>query len=295
MLGLANLADGVLAGQRDLCLHSGQAGMAWAEVARLLPDPDVLRTSTRRVLAVGGVDPGGRGLLEDIGLASPKIRTEDPLTELGDRVLRLRRTAWQLSREPHVGAACLTDIAAAGVIFHTYADQQDSPSRAGRASTAEAGRSAWTLAHLRLRELRTATPGLSVVHADVLGIRDTCRALMTQPIRPPGAGEALDPRHRATVLAGGVRAFADIAGFSVEMVDHLWCTEQLYVSGRQFTGDQVTDDPRLVEAKLEGRFVLAPHAQVQPCIDALRAARGALPRRSTSESPDLERQLVISP
>ena len=291
ILGLVDLVDGVLDAQRDLGLRAVQTGIARTELAQLLPDRKDLRTSIRAVRTAGGSDPIGRKILDDLGLARPSVRSGDPLSELGDRILRLRRTAWQLSGESHVGVACLTDIAAAGVIFHTFAAQSRPPAAD---STVESRRSAWTLAHLRLRQLRTPTPGLLVVRVDVLGIRDTCLALMTRAGSKLSTRQrAVDPRQHATVIAGGIKAFADIAGSSIRIVDHMSRTEQIYVSGRRLTGDQITDDPVLVEAKLEGQFVLASHNQVQPSIEALEATRGVPFGRPSTEVRDRERQLVI--
>lgn len=54
-------------------------------------------------------------------MARPQLRVDDPLTELGDRILRLRHHAWELTQQPLVGVATLTDFAAAGVIVHAHA------------------------------------------------------------------------------------------------------------------------------------------------------------------------------
>lgn len=298
VLDLANITDCVLAGQRDLALRSGQAGIPWREVARLLPELDDLRTSTRLLLAGGNSDPAGRRLLEDVVVARPPIRTGEPLTELGDRILRLRRTAWQLQRDPRIGVASLTDLAAVAVIFHTYAVQAEQAAMplGGRDADAGKARAAWSLAHLHLRELRTATPGLAIVRDDVLGIRDACRRLMGEP---EGRGAESAPvggaRERATMLSGGLRCFRDIAGLVADRLDHLSYSGQIYISGRRLTGEQVTDCPDLVTAKLEGTLVVAPREQAEPALDALHAARGRPSRSGPGHGHELDRQVVISP
>lgn len=294
ILDLANLTDCVLAAHRDLTLRSGQAGLRWTEVARLLPELDGLRTANRRVLTVGDSDPAGRRLLDDLGIARPTIRTGEPLTELGDRILRLRRTAWQLQRNPRVGVASLTDLATAAVIFHTYAAQAAVPP-GWQTGIAEQARDAWSVAHLHLRELRTATPGLAIARSDLLGIRDTCRRLLAAPdTRGAGAGPVGGLRDQATVVAGGLRAFRNIAGIAADRLDQLSYTGQLYVSGRRLTGDQVTDDPNLVTAKLEGALVVAPREQAEPALDALHAARGRPSRNEPARAHEKCRQAVIS-
>ena len=60
------------------------------------------------------------------------------------------------------------------------------------------------------------------------------------------------------MVNGCVRAFADIAGWNAAVLENLNRSGQLYVSGHRLTGDQVTDDPSLVDAKIHGSFVLAP-------------------------------------
>jgi hypothetical protein len=298
MLDLATLTDCVLAGQRDLALRSGQAGIPWREVARLLPELDELRTSTRRVLAVGDADPAGRRLLEDFSVARPTIRAGEPLTELGDRILRLRRTAWQLQRDPRVGVASLTDVAAGAVIFHTYVVHMEQAAlpRGGLAGHAGTARAAWSLAHLHLRELRTATPGLAIVRDDVLGIRDACRRLMGEADgRSLASVPVSGARERATMLAGGLRSFRDIAGSVADRLDHLSNSGQIYISGRRLTGEQVTDCPDLVTAKLEGTLVVAPREQAEPALDALQTARGRSGWSERNRAHESDRRVVISP
>lgn len=299
MLDLANLTDCVLAGQRDLALRGGQAGIPWREVARLLPELDNLRTSTRFLLAVGDSDPTGRRLLEDVGVARPTIRPGEPLTELGDRILRLRRTAWQLQRDPRVGVASLTDLAAAAVLFHTYAvhaEQAGLPLGGRAGGDAAKAQASWSLAHLHLRELRTATPGLAIVRDDVLGIRDACHRLLGEPVGRGTEPESVaGARERATLLVGGLWSFRDIAGSVADRLEQLSNSGQIYISGRRLTGEQVTDCPNLVTAKLEGSLVVAPREQAEPVLDALYAARGRPRRSGPDHAHELDRRVVISP
>lgn len=293
LAGLAELAGSVLAAERDLGLRCGQAAVPWTEVGRRLPDLEPARLAARDLARAAGHSAGERSLLLELEVARPGIRTDDPLVELGDRICRLRQTAWQLTHAPHVGMQCLTDYAAAAVIVHTHVGAHLTGGASGEvadlsdhsmARRAHQGRAVWALAHLESRQLRTAAPGLAVVRTDLLAVRELCQRLLA--LRPAASGEdnARDPRRVLALVNGCVRAFADIAGWNAAVLDNLAGRGQLYVAGRRLTGDQVTDDPSLVEAKLRGSFVPAPGAQVRPLAQAYAAARAVAPASSWSRA-----------
>ena len=68
-----------------------------------------------------------------------------------------------------------------------------------------------------------------------------------------------------------IRAFSDIAGWNSAVLENLNRSSQLYVAGHRLTGDQVTDDPSLVEAKIQRSFVLAPVQQVAATRSGVRS------------------------
>lgn len=286
LAGLGDLAGTALAAERDLALRCGQASVPWREVGRRLPDLEPARGAARDLACDGRLEAGGRSVLVELEVARPGIRTDDPFVELCDRVRRLRQTAWELTHEPHVGMQCLTDYAAAAVILHTHAgsyltqgvsgDVADMPAHS-MARRAYQGRAAWTLAHLEGRQLRTAATGLAVVRTDLLAVRDLCRRILPLEATASGDVTAGDPRQVRALVNGGVRAFTDIAGWNAAVLEKLTRTGQLYVAGYRLTGAQVTDDPSLVEAKLQGSFVPAPVQQVRPLAQAYAAARAGAP------------------
>jgi hypothetical protein len=286
LAGLGDLAWTVLSAERDLGLRCGQASVPWRELGRRLPDLEPARQAAQDLARDARSGAGGRSILFELEVARPGIRTDDPFVELGDRVRRLRRTAWELTHEPHVGMQSLTDFAAAAVILHAHVgayltravsgDVADLPAYS-MARRAHQGRAAWSLAHLEGRQLRTATPGLSLVRADLLSVRDLCRRLL--PLDATASTEVAtgDPRHVRPMVNGCVRAFTDIAGWNAAALEDLNRTGQLYVSGHRLTGDQVSDDPSLVDAKVHGSFILAPAQQVQPLAQAYAAVRAGAP------------------
>ena len=200
------------------------------------------------------------------------------MVELGDRLLRLRRVAWQLTREPHVGIGTLSDFAAAAVTFHAHAPAHVRPVEAwpvnglgrddmeGRLLVA---RAAWSQVHMQSREMRTATPCAGVVRADTLAIRELCRTLMPLGPRP---NRSVEPELRSTIN-GGARAFGEIAGDNARVLAELAATGQLYLSARKLTGDEVTEDPNLVVAKLRGGIVRVPRGQIESLAQSYKSAR----------------------
>ncbi|MCZ3390037.1 MAG: hypothetical protein LH645_13205 [Actinomycetia bacterium] len=287
--GLANIATTVLAAERDLGLRSGQAGVPWREVGRRLPDLEPARIAASDLARDARSTQGGRDFLGALGVARPEIRSDDPVIELGDRILRLRQTAWQLTLEPHVGSACLTDFAAAAVIVHTHAsaylakgfcgEVADLPTHS-MARRAIQGRAAWSSLHLQTRQLRTASPGLGVIRTDLLAVRDLCWVVLPLggSVRP--SANADGERRVRALVNGGIRSFADIAQWNAAVADRLSLAGELYVPARTLSGEQVTEQPVLVEAKLGGRLAPAPGEQVQRLVESYAAASAVAPESS---------------
>lgn len=277
LAGIGDLACTVLAAERDLGLRAGQAGIPWEVVDRLLPDLRSLIDTARALAAPIKPDTAQRSLRE-VAVARPRVRTGDLVVELGDRLLRLRHIAWQLTREPHVGISTLSDFAAAAVTFHAHAlthlrpGQDLSANGLGRNDMEHqlvVARGTWSKIHLQSREMRTATPAAGVVRADTLAIRELCRDLM--PLGPAGNQRA-DSDLRSTIN-GGARAFCEIAGYNACVLAELHATGQLYLSARKLTGDEVTEDPQLVVAKLRGGMVRVPRGQVERFAQSYKSAR----------------------
>jgi hypothetical protein len=302
LAGIGGLTSIVLGAQRDLELRAGQAGMAWNEVDRLLPDLSSLQ-GTARALAAPIEAGAARHSLRALTPARPGIRTDNPMVELGDRLLRLRRVAWQLTREPHVGISTLSDFAAAAVTFHAHAmthlrPGQDLPTTGlGRDDMQHQlliARGTWSQIHLQSREMRTATPALGVIRADTLAIRELCRTLM--PLGP-AANQHVSSDMRSTIN-GGARTFCEIAGYNARVLAELDATGQLYLSARTLTGDEVTEDPHLAVAKLRGGIVHVPHGQVESLAQFYKSARKttvageSMGRRMTQ---GFGRDLVVAP
>ena len=281
LAGVGDLLRTVLAAERDVGLRAGQAGMAWAELDRLLPELSHLQ-DVASTLATPAEPGPAHVALHGLAVARPAVRLGEPVVELADRLLRLRRIAWQLTREPHVGIGTLSDLAAAAVTFHTHAlaavcggrtSTGGAPPRVAGDAALVAARTAWARAHLQSREMRTATPAAGVVRADTLAIRELCQTLM--PL-DPGANRAAKVDLRP-VINGGARAFGDIAGHAARVLGAIDARGDLYLPARSLSGAEVTEDPSLVRAKLRGDTVRVPSARVGNLAHAYRAARASVP------------------
>ena len=99
---MAGLVIPVAEAATHLGLRTGQAGLSQRQVARLVPHLESLTDVAIEVRRLGTLSHGASGLTS-LEVARPGVRLGDPVVELGDRLARLHRVAWQLTREPHVG------------------------------------------------------------------------------------------------------------------------------------------------------------------------------------------------
>lgn len=305
--GLSDLCLTITMADRDLALRSGQAGVPWREVARRLPDVEAVAQEARALAAISSLTAAGAEGAIELTVARPKIRTADPLLELGDRILRLRANAWSLSGEAHVGIAALSEYAAAGVIVHTHvcaylaeAGTKGSLSSA-KSAVESAGRSrtAWANVHRGLRELRSATPGSAALRGDVSRIRDLCQTVF--PLRRDAGGvhPADGGRGLNSFANGSLRSFTQIAGWNAKTLMAIADSGLVFAPGNVLSGADVSDDPRLVRAKLEGTLVRAPGQLLDRLAEAYRSAgtsvllQAASPHGAPGGSPSVRDGLGI--
>lgn len=252
------------------------------EVQRLVPEMAPLlevAAETRRLGDLGGFSAP----LAAMGVAKPNVRSGDPVVELGDRLARLHRVAWRLTREPRVGAGTLGELAAAGMFVNSYASRLlrhvpvsgagtpvDLSARRAIAHL-DAGAAAWRQVHLHVRQLRTTTPPITGLRADIVAVRNLLEELVVTP--------AAASRELQAVVVGGARSFGDVARWNVQVLDEMARRGQVLLPGRHLTGDEVSNHPALVEVKLNGGIVPAPKQHLEPlraAYDVVRvAARGA--------------------
>jgi hypothetical protein len=268
LVGMDRLADqaGLLADAADtLALKAIQAGVDAEHAVLLHEGGRALRHAVDEV-RLEPQDPGRRDdWVADLDIARPAVRTDDPLTELGDRVTRLHRFAWQLATEPRVGVATLTNYAAAGALISKAAGRElqrttglpDLPHASGWATPqlqqlheAAAG---WYTIFRHLGRLRSLTPGVAGVHRDVTRVRQLLN---------DGALSGAPDRAVLGTLLGASRAFDDIAHWNAHTLEHV-AAPDLWVAGQELPRDLVTDNHELARARLQGRFVTSPPSIVR--------------------------------
>jgi hypothetical protein len=281
---LASLSLPVATAANSLGRRMSEVGFAVRDVHELVPETGPLRwaaSEARRLANLGGLGAP----LSRLEVARPSVRSDNPVLELGDRLARLHRVAWQLTREERVGACTLADFSVAGVVINEYAARvirqvaaagpASTPDLSARRALArfEQGGACWRLVHLHVRQLRTPTPAMLGLRADVVAVRQLLNRLV---------GEVGVPtREVQSAVIGGARRFGDVAAWSLQVLDEQGRRGQLFVPGRFLTGNQVSDDLVLVEAKLKGKLAPALKEHIEPLRAAYDAARLASSDRSS--------------
>jgi hypothetical protein len=261
---VGDLAATLLSGADHLALRAIQAGVAWREVRRLVPDLGETRAYARDLAGPGSL-PASKNL-EDLTVAHAPIRTEEPAAEFADRMLRLRQSAWEHARSAHPSVDDLKTYATLGIAIHAHALAfHGLPPAALRteerlphqfASLADRGR-AWQQVSRTLFTWRSAQPGDPVAAEDLNRISGLLRTFAPltgdQPELAPG-----DHRNLGQALAGAAAVTADIGRWNQQTVTRMSRAHQIYVPARTLTGNQVTDDRSLTQAKLADKLGLAP-------------------------------------
>jgi hypothetical protein len=284
---VADLVDAVAAADRDLALRAAQAGIAWSKVERALPDLTRVGEAVRVLRSSAAYPASGAARLVALPLARPGVTSLTAAGALLQRTDRLRLGAWTLARHPRrANAADLVEYAAAAAILHTHlaahASALGDPALAGVWSQQ---RTAWVDQHRLLVRFTSGTPVTPGLRADVAAL-------------PAAAAIALP----LTRDAAGIRAYGPAQLSPAQMLElSAACTElavtnqmtlralvdraALFIDARYLTGDQVTDHPDLIEAKMAGRYVPAAASDLTPALAGYATLVAAEPTASTV-SPD---------
>jgi hypothetical protein len=301
LAGVGQIADhaGLLADAAStLALKAVQAGVPTHQAMLL----DEGGQALRRAVDEHRLDPRRAGRaseqLADLEVARPAVRSDDPLTELGDRVARLHRYAWQLTTEPHAGVATLTNYAAAGSLItkatgrqlqHATA-QPDSPVASGWAAPVldqlDHAAAGWYTIYRNLARLRSLTPGAPGVRADVTRIRDILGGL------PP---DDVPARSGLGVLLAASQAFGgDVAPWNAHVLEHRLAAADLLLPGRDLPRDFLSEDHELAQGRLSARFVAAPPSIVLEMARMYRHLQ-IVPGRPAPSTTGTKRLLVHPP
>lgn len=219
--------------------------------------------------------------LPDVGLLPTRVRSDDAVEELAARLLRVRQRSWELPASPDRSIATLRDLAVLGVAVdaHTAAFHGPHPATARLVDRARR----WQKLAGSLATFRSSAPD-ELVRADLTAAADLLSVIA--PLAGPGRASASDPQSRraGATLNGAVRLMTDIAHQNSRAFSAIARTSSIYIPARTLTGDEVTDDPELVRAHLEGRLVRAPQ-RVLAEVGELYVALRDLPAQTSVSQP----------
>lgn len=185
--------------------------------------------------------------LDGLGLGRPPIDTSHPLLELGDRLIHLRLRAWCGARAARPAIDDLKVFAALGQAVALHASAVlDGDSPLG----------AWREVSAILRPWRSSVPA----NVGVVGHSRRVMELLADvaPCGPAGAAPSVG-RDVGQALRGAAHITTAIAGLNAATLTRLPGTRPT-ARARGLSGDVVTDDPVLVEAKLANHSVEMPDA-----------------------------------
>ncbi len=270
----------------------------WQTVTKWLPDRDATKVLVHRMGELAAQHGDGRSL-RDITANLYPVREDDPVVELGDRMLRLRHAAWGLAATtPDYSVVTLHDLAGLGMATHLHTaiahgldlgDVAPSPHRL--VATAQAFQELM----IDLRDYLAPGPPDPGIRMDILAARELL--MQIAPLhRPTRALTISDPTTRATLSAlhGACEVMGQVARMNQATFATLARSEQIHVPTRLLDGDILSDDPTTAQAKLNGvRRVIAPPARVRQTLqhyEAIGAVTGhvALYQPAVAHAADYE-------
>ncbi|MCB2175245.1 MAG: hypothetical protein KQH57_05530 [Actinomycetales bacterium] len=285
LVELGRLAATVLAAEDPLALRALQAGVRKPVVAKQLPGLGRLADLARDLSAVGdGHVSDARAQLEALPQTWTPIRTDDPVTELGDRMHRLRQATFEMSADPVDALATLRDITTIGIAVHAHtaafhgAHPASGPEPTLHDRGAEAlvlrGR-AWQALHRELSCFVTLAPPRATVRDDLVALARVLPTLAPLDARTSSATLADSASRRAGAsLNGAVATMADIGDHSATAFRALARTGTLRLNARDLPRVLVTEDPDLAGAKLRSALIAPPAALTKAVSGAFDVVRG---------------------
>ncbi|WP_164983974.1 hypothetical protein [Cellulomonas endophytica] len=287
LVGPLTLTGTLLAYEQRLALQALQAGVPSPDVQRWLPGTTYARRALERALTLVDDDHDAPPL-HDVPLNEHTVRTTDgPLPELQDRLARLRHGAWALTHHPDYSIATLHDLAGLGMAIHAHAavahgiDLHHPDTTHPLLTRARA----WQALVIDLRDYLAPGPPQPDIRTEVLAVRDLLDqvAPLHEPNRLAGLDDASNKQLLSTVNTA-VTTMNNISDWNVRAFTQLAAHQQLHLPARLLSGNDITDDPTLVTAKLTGLRVTAPTSRTTRTLH-LYADTRAVGAASTDRSP----------
>ncbi|WP_146819095.1 hypothetical protein [Actinotalea fermentans] len=263
LVDLGHVAVAALAHEDPLALRAIQAGVPRSTVARQLPGLETLAHAARELAAKGPGRP--HLLLDDLGQTRIRVRTDDPATELSDRMVRLRQAVWTLIADRSDVLPSLRLTAGLGVAVHAHAavfhgadlTAPDPGGTTGPGALVAHGR-AWQRLHQALSRFAVLAPPSTSIRDDAVAAARLLSELAPLDAPRGHVPVAAADRHVGAVLNGAVQVMADIAVHEGAAFDRLSRAGLLHIPARALPRDVVTDYPDVAAARLNGRTVPAP-------------------------------------
>lgn len=281
LIDLGHLALAALAHEDPLALRATQAGAPHSTVAKQLPGLESLVDAARELTAQGPGCPE-----RPLGSLSPthlRVRTDDPATELSDRMVRLRQGVWNLIADHTDALPSLRLTAGLGVAVHAHAaafygadlSSPDAVGTTGPGTLVAHGR-AWQRLHQALSQFAVLAPPSASIRDDAVAAARLLRQLAPLNAPPGPVPATAAERHVGAVLSGAVQVMADIAVHEGAAFDRLSRSGLLHIPARALPRDLVTHHPDIAAARLSSRTVPAPAEALRP-VAALYAEVAAHP------------------
>ena len=305
LAGLARAAamtTTVLAGRDQLALRTGQAGMPWPAVRKVMTGLDEMHDAATTLTS--GAAPASRRL-DGTGPIHPSVRTFDPLVELTDQMRALRQRAWELVATPSYEIAPLQRFAALGLAVHVRAAQfyagTDLPVPGGDyqhvVDVLMRRAAAWrdlaaTLYPMRSIDPRDSLGGKGINRAATLLAQ--CADLHTTPT---AGGQVTARQHRTKqAVNGALSLMGDITAWNARTFSTLARSNQLFLPADYLHRDDLSQDPIAAAAKLAGGYTALPERRAVQMSDAYTALmRVRDGQRDPVHSPHLGRNPVGTP
>lgn len=268
LVDLGHLAVAALAHEDPLALRAIQAGAPRTIVAKQLPGFEALADAARDLASQGRGRPPT--LLDSLGQTHLRVRTDDPATELSDRMVRLRQGVWNLVADHTDVLPSLRLTAGLGVAVHAHAAafhgvDLTAPDAAGSTGPGAlvAHARAWQHLHQSLSQFAVLAPPVASVRDDAVAAARLLGELVPLDAPRGHLPIATADRHIGAALNGAVQVMADIAVHEGAAFDRLSRSGMLHIPARALPRDLVTDHPDVAAARLGGRTVPAPTELLQ--------------------------------
>ncbi|HEX3005416.1 MAG TPA: hypothetical protein VHO27_14475 [Angustibacter sp.] len=287
-----------IAALTDLTLNADSAigaacrhrDIPWQQVNRWLPDRSTSKSLTHRLHQLASDRDHGRGL-RDVTTNIYPVREGDPVSELGDRMLRLRHAAWQLATTtPDYSVVTLHDLAGLGMAAHMHTAHAHgidfrAPSTPPNRLVATAR--AFHSLMVDLDDYLAPGPPAPAIRVDILAARQILaeivplhRTARTLTISDPTTRDTLE------VLHGACEILAQIARTNQTTFATLARSGLVHIPTRLLDGKTLSEDPIAAAAKLGGaRRIPAPAARVSETLQLYGAVGTATGHVASCPTP----------